>query len=239
MRHVQEQFYCADPTTYKQVLRSIRISKNSKADRAYAIGMYTNSSNVTVCQMCRKPDAFIEAPQIANFGIEMPQLNLCLCRRCAARYSQIRDVKKDEYKKRIKEAIKSLDVEEGADEYSIEINSEMCLYFTQTHIAEIQEIFRLLAEYGTPSESDEQDDDISGPLMHTTSKRDDNIVQEKKKSDVATEGQFIAYKKKFGDYEIYDNVLQPRKFKLHQVMEGHKVGDVVTYMGKQYEIIGL
>ena len=36
-RHVQEQFYCADPITYRKVLRQIRVSKNAKADRAYAI----------------------------------------------------------------------------------------------------------------------------------------------------------------------------------------------------------
>ena len=59
IRHVQEQFYCADPITYKQVWRQIRVSKNAKADRSYAIGMYTNSSNTKICQMCRKPVAFI------------------------------------------------------------------------------------------------------------------------------------------------------------------------------------
>ena len=57
--------------------------------------------------------------------------------------------------------------------------------------------------------------------------------------DVAVAGKFISYKKKFANDEIYDNVLQPNKFPLHKALEGHKVGDVVTFQGKKYEIIGL
>lgn len=57
--------------------------------------------------------------------------------------------------------------------------------------------------------------------------------------DVAVSGKFISYKKKFANDEIYDNVLQPNKFPLHKALEGHKVGDVVTFQGKEYEIIGL
>jgi len=254
VRHVQEQFYCADPTTYKKVLRQIRVSKNSKADRAYAIGMYTNASNVTICQMCRKPVAFTEVSQIANFGIEMPQLNLCLCRECAARYSQIRDVNKDEFKKKIRDAILTLDVEGYSDEYTIDFNSETALCFTQTHIAEIQEIFRLLAEYGTPSEKAVDyitDEALSGPLMHPNightdrgkiergTVSDAGVKSTDGVSDVAVAGQFISYKKKFDDYGIYDNILDPKKYDLHKALEGHRVGDVITFKGKSYEIIGV
>lgn len=169
IRHVQEQFYCADPTTYRQVLRRLRVSKNAKADRAYAIGMYTNSSNTKICQMCRKPITFIEVAQIANFGIEMPQLNLCLCRECSAKYRVIRDAHKEEFKKQIRSTILSMDVEEYSEGYSIEFNEDAVLHFTQTHIAEIQEIFRLLSEYGTPSETAYEvgyDEGVSEPLMH-------------------------------------------------------------------------
>ncbi|MDE7414988.1 MAG: hypothetical protein K2N44_01505 [Lachnospiraceae bacterium] len=84
IRHVQEQF-CADPIIYHKVLKQIQVSKNAKTDRAYAIGMYTNSSNTKICQICKRPVVFIEVDQIANFGIEMPQLNLCLCRECSAK----------------------------------------------------------------------------------------------------------------------------------------------------------
>ena len=256
IRHVQEQFYCADPITYKQVWRQIRVSKNAKADRSYAIGMYTNSSNTKICQMCRKPVAFIEVDQISNFGIEMPQLNLCLCRECSAKYHAMRDGNKEEFKKQIRAALLSIDIEEYSDDYSIQFNEDTTLYFTQTHIAEIQEILRLLAEYGAPAEEeDENEGRVGGPLMHPmrTQEADDSIAAESfnapgnigtyeaaiETEDVAVAGKFISYKKKFANDEIYDNVLQPNKFPLHKALEGHKVGDVVTFQGKEYEIIGL
>lgn len=256
IRHVQEQFYCADPITYKQVWRQIRVSKNAKADRSYAIGMYTNSSNTKICQMCRKPVAFIEVDQISNFGIEMPQLNLCLCRECSAKYHAMRDGNKEEFKKQIRAALLSIDIEEYSDDYSIQFNEDTTLYFTQTHIAEIQEILRLLAEYGAPAEeADENEGRVGGPLMHPmrTQEADDSIAAESfnvpgnigtheaatETEDVAVAGKFISYKKKFANDEIYDNVLQPNKFPLHKALEGHKVGDVVTFQGKEYEIIGL
>ena len=256
IRHVQEQFYCADPITYKQVWRQIRVSKNAKADRSYAIGMYTNSSNTKICQMCRKPVAFIEVDQISNFGIEMPQLNLCLCRECSAKYHAMRDGNKEEFKKQIRAALLSIDIEEYSDDYSIQFNEDTTLYFTQTHIAEIQEILRLLSEYGAPSEEkDEDEGNVGGPLMHPmrSQENDDSIAADSfnvpgnivttedvsEKEDVAVAGKFISYKKKFANDEIYDNVLQPNRFPLHKALEGHKVGDVVTFQGKEYEIIGL
>ena len=256
IRHVQEQFYCADPITYKQVWKQIRVSKNAKADRSYAIGMYTNSSNTKICQMCRKPVAFIEVDQISNFGIEMPQLNLCLCRECSAKYHAMRDGNKEEFKKQIRAALLSIDIEEYSDDYSIQFNEDTTLYFTQTHIAEIQEILRLLAEYGAPAEEeDENEGRVGGPLMHPmrTQEADDSIAAESfnapgnigmheaatETEDVAVAGKFISYKKKFANDEIYDNVLQPNRFPLHKALEGHKVGDVVIFQGKEYEIIGL
>lgn len=268
IKHVQEQFYCADPVTYQKVWRQIRVSKNSEADRSYAIGMYTNAGNTKICQMCKKPVAFIEVAQIANYGIEMPQLNLCLCRECSAKYSAMRDGNKDEFKKGVRAMIMALDTTSVADDYAIEFNSDMVLHFTQTHAAEIQEIFRLLAEYGTPSKDvDEVQDTATGPLMHPVRQADisrriasdrsnsfSNVsieptivaeadAKEEKREkvvvddpDVAREGCFITYKKKFGDFEIYDNVLQPKKIPLHAELEGHRVGDIITFQGKKYEI---
>lgn len=262
VRHVQEQFYCADPTRYQKVWRQIRVSKNAKADRTYAIGMYTNSSNTKICQICKKPVAFIEVPQIANFGIEMPQLNLCLCRECAARYSAIRDANKDEFKKQIRGAIMAIDTNEYAEDYSIEFNAETTLHFTQTHVAELQEIFRLLAEYGTPSqEVIEEEKTVSGPLLHPSRSLDDeprrpidmtpSIVEEvdarneeirkqdQEASDIAKEGSFITYKKRFATEDIVDNTMQPRKFPLHKAFEGHRPGDVIRFQGREYELLGV
>ena len=261
VRHVQEQFYCADPTRYQKVWRQIRVSKNAKADRSYAIGMYTNASNTKICQMCKEPTVFVEVDQIANFGIEMPQLNLCLCRNCSAKYKAIRDGRKEEFKNQIRVALLAMDVNEYSEDYSIEFSEDTVLHFTQTHIAEVQEILRLLAEYGTPADStDEEEDIVTGPLMHSV-RREESIAAERPNmisnidltpsifadadkeevSDegVAKEGCFITYKKRFSNDDIADNILQPDKFPLHKEFLGHKVGEVVSFRGKEYEIIGI
>lgn len=261
IRHVQEQFFCADPTKYQKVWRQIRVSKNSKADRSYAIGMYTNSSNTKICQICKQPVAFIEVDQIANFGIEMPQLNLCLCRDCSAKYKAMRDGNKDEFKKQIRVAIMAMDINEYSDDYSIVFNEDTVLHFTQSHLAEIQEILRLLAEYGNPSEEvKDYDDNVSGPLMHRVTNTNDEMIPAEKprtlcnlgitprivvkdcveeEDDIAKSGCFITYKNRFSNDDISENILQPEKFPLHKALVGHKVGDIVVFMGKEYEIIGI
>ena len=238
IKHVREQFFCADPITYKQVWRSIRVSKNSETDKAYAKGMYTNESNVQVCQMCKKPTAFVDVVQVANYGIEMPQLNLCLCKECSARYKMIRDTNKDSFGKQMRATILSLDVERDEDEYEIEFTPDTSLYFTQTHVAEIQEIFRLLDEYGAPvSELDsDHENTASGPLMHPVRKRE--ILEEPDGKDggrTIKAGDFVTYKR-LNDVEMYDNTVQPDRFPLHKLFVGKKVGDIVTFQGKQYEI---
>ena len=151
VRHVQEQFFCADPVKYEKVWRQIRISKDAKTDRSYTIGMYTNLGGTCICQMCKKPVEYVEVPQIANFGIEMPQLNLCLCRECAAKYRDARDKNKEAFKAAIKSSLMSAEISECAEEILLKVDEDKTLSFTQTHIAEIQEIIRLLTQYGTPS----------------------------------------------------------------------------------------
>lgn len=250
-RHVQEQFFCADPIRYKKVLRQIRVSKDHKADRSYVIGMYTNDSNAIICQMCKKSLAYAEAAQIANFGIEMPQLNLCLCRECAAKYSAVRDANRDEFKRGMREAIMAIDVMEPAEDYAIKLNAEDELHFTQTHIAELREIFRMIAEYGLPCRDEENDDDApTGYAVKTTISAVDSDpanlengtvhvdVVENLPSDVAVPGRFVSYKKKFGDYDMVDTVLD-LQYPLHKVLLGHKVGDIISFQGRSYEIIGL
>jgi len=263
LRHVQEQFYCADPITYKKVWRQIRTSKNATADRSYAIGMYTNSNNTKICQICKKPVAFIEVAQISNYGIEMPQLNLCLCRECAAKFSAIRDGNKEEFKKNIRKAIMMLDAQEYSDDYSIKLTKEVTLHLTQTHLAEIQEIFRLLDRYGTPSDhvNEEFDDNRAlnrpenkNPLEKTKSldsiKKSaeiaPSIVEEidaryeltkNTISDVAKEGCLITYKKHFDTEATVNNTLQPDRFPLHKKFEGHRPGDIIIFMGRKYELL--
>ncbi len=150
VEHVRQEFYCADPTKYEKVYRQIRTSKYPKIVRAYALGMYTNDGDVQICQICKKPTKYAEAIEIANYGIELPQLHLCLCRDCAARYKQLRDVNKEQFKDEITKAIQRIDYMLLSEDYEIALNSEESIHFTQTHIAEIKEIISLLQQYGVP-----------------------------------------------------------------------------------------
>lgn len=175
IQHVREQFFCADPIRYREVLRSIRVSKSPETVRAYAIGMYTNEGQVKLCQMCKKPSDYVDAVEIANYGIELPQMHLCLCRNCSSRYKQIRDSDKEGFKQKMKAALLGLDIEEEEDSYEIVLNSDSALYFTQTHIAEIQTLLSLIDKYGLPNDdtvSDEGMDAVTtGPLQHPARKR--------------------------------------------------------------------
>jgi hypothetical protein len=261
IRHVREQFYCADPVSYKKVWRSIRTSKSSKIDRAYAIGMYTNSSGVKICQACKQSSDNIQVDQIANYGIEMPQLNLCMCNNCAAKYKAVRDGNKDIFGDKMRNAILSLDISAYENECVIQINADLSLHFTQTHVAELQEIFRLLDEYGVPSENvdldeesrvfssllqeareETQENNTEQPVI-TETQLDNSSVQKQEQDKqakvcyVAREGCHISYKKCVGDGEIHNIIMQPDKYPLHKAFEGLRVGNVIGFMGKQYEII--
>lgn len=151
LAHVRQQFFFADPVKYEKVMRQIRTSKLQKAVRAYTVGMYINESNVNICQMCRKPAKLVNAVEIANFGIEMPQLHLSLCPECAIKYKNFRDASKEHFKSEISGAIREIDSEIVEDDYEIEIE-DTSIHFTQTHIAEVKEILNLLEEYGVPGE---------------------------------------------------------------------------------------
>ena len=61
----------------------------------------------------------------------------------------------------------------------------------------------------------------------------DNIERKYKKSEN------ITYKKKFSNDDIADNILLPDKYPLHKEFLGHKVGENVSFRGKEYEIIGI
>ena len=256
IRHVREEFFCADPITYKEVLRSIRISK-SKLARSYVTGMYTNEGRKKICQICMEPSDNIEATEIANYGMELSQMNLCLCVNCARNYKNIRDVNKEVFKKNIKYALKGIDSREIADTYDVILNDSMTLHFTQTHLMEIQILFQLLDEYGLP-QSDEYD--ISGEGMsrieqkpakiNSSSRRrrlfndeeTENILEEEVAAtdeesvfeDVIGKGSFVTYRRPNGT--LYDNEIKPEQFPLHKAFLGKKVGDEVEFMGGIYVI---
>ncbi len=178
IEHVRQQFFCADPVTYHKVLRQIRTSKSKKADRAYVTGMYLNDSHVKICQMCKKPSSQVYVTELANYGIELPQMNLCLCPNCSGRYKALRDNNKEAFKEAMKVAMLSLNIEENSDEYEIQLDSDTSLYFTETHVAEIQTILGLISEYGIPDEN--QDERIEKALLET-----DMLQKERESGQVA------------------------------------------------------
>ena len=282
-RHVYEQFYCADPVTYENVLRRIRTSKSTKTDRAYVEGMYVNSSNKCVCQICKKVTNYHETIQIANYGIEMPQLNLCLCRDCAARYkAYYLQNKNSNYNDAFRDVVLGFNTDVEDAMYTIELESDLEINFTQTHIVELQEIFDLIYRYGLPKKADEsieetvvRDEKVvekkEMPEKKDTLEKKDNytLARELKEKlsaktetsfvpsivaevdakdsaqitndsdDVAKEGSFISYKKIGPNMQIVDNIMNPKKYPLHKAMEGHRPGDVVFFLGRNYEIISV
>lgn len=121
----------------------------------------------------------------------------------------------------MKEAFLDLDVEEEEDSYEIVLNSEATLFFTQTHTAEIQELLRLIDEYGLPNDETVTDEGIP------------NTVHEEQ---VIKDGSHITYRKVQTGQSV-NAIIQAGKFPLHELMVGKKVGDVVSWMGKKYEII--
>lgn len=249
IEHVRQQFFCADPVTYKQVLRQIRVSKNPKTVRAYAMSMYMNDGNTKICQMCKQPTDQVEVTAIANFGIEIDQLNLCLCRNCAGRYKMIREANKENFKNDIKRAIRNLDIDEESEQYEIEINSETSIYFTQTHIAEIQAIFELLDEYGLPNNEKGWEETAASDHLNPQSKHsrrdllddEDEIMIKGYDGEgipSVTDGSLVEYKK-LGTGECKETTVNSKVYPLHKAFIGKNEGDVVSLNGQKYEIINI
>lgn len=200
--HVREQFFCADPIKYEPVLRKIRVTKPKKIVQTYVQGMYTNDSNVKICQMCKKPSEYVDATEIANYDIELPQLNLCLCRNCSGKYKNIREANKPEFKVRMKNAIKQIDLHDGSTEFEIGLNSETSIFFTQTHLAELKAVFNLLDEFGMPSEcvADKEENEMVEHSFHNathTETRKPRVVDFPEKSKVKH--------KKYGKGTVIEN----------------------------------
>lgn len=243
VEHVRQEFFCADPIKYEQVLRQIRVSRNPRIVRSYAMGMYTNDSGIRICQLCKGSVEQVEVTAIANYGIEMNQLNLCLCRNCAGKYKMIRDHNKDIFKVEIKNAICCLDIDDEYDdsEYELELNSESSVYFTQIHLAEIQTIFELLEEYGLPEQEFNKKE--LGPLNHPgynalDSGRYNEVAVTLKGNLVITNGSFVVYKA-LGSGEMKEATINNVAYPLHEVFIGKEQGDKIILAGKGYEIVSI
>ena len=194
IEHVRQEFFCADPVRYQKVLRQIRTSKSPKSIRAYALGMYQNESDTQICQMCRKPALYVDVTEIANYGIEMPQLNLCLCRNCSSRYKQFRDGNKERFKEEMTKALREIDVTIPSEDYEIALSSENSLFFTQTHLAEIKEILSLLEQYGIPGEDNLKEEGFNSYDKNPSYDRthDRSTEKREKQNPKTMEGEYKA-----------------------------------------------
>lgn len=230
--HVKQQFFCADPVRYEKVWRQMRTSKSSRVNRSYVAGMYVNDSNMKVCQMCKKTVQRIDATEIANYGIELPQLNLCLCKECSANYKSIRDTKKDSFKEAIKKALLLMELDDNSSEYEIQLDDNSSIHFTETHLAEIQTIFELLDEYGTPRNEYNIDITTTKELFQIEEKEHDEIME---MSSSISEGDLVTYKE-MNTFKTTDAVINTVKYQFHRYFIGKKVGDLVVVNGKKYII---
>lgn len=189
IEHVRQEFFCADPVRYQKVLRQIRTSKSPKTIRAYTLGMYINESDTQICQMCKKAAPYVDVTEIANYGIEMPQLNLCLCKNCSSRYKQFRDGSKEKFKEEMTKALRNIDIGMPAEEYEISLSSDAAIHFTQTHLAEVKEILSLLDQYGIPGKEEPETpavparDNVTGPLAHPQRERKQVYIVDHRRDD--------------------------------------------------------
>lgn len=198
-----------------------------------------------MCQMCKKPSDYVDVVEIANFGLELPQMHLCLCRNCSGRYKQLRDSDKVGFKQKMKAALLELDIEEEEDCYEIILKQDTSVCFTQTHITEMQTLLRLIDKYGLPNAESETDEGmeaiVSGPLqypMKRTVKADAKPYSTIHEDKVIKDGSSITYCK-VQTGESVDATIQAGKYPLHKLMIGKKIGDVVDLMGKRYKITNI
>lgn len=226
IERVRQQFFCADPVKYEKVWRQMRTSKSSRSNKAYVTGMYVNDSNAKVCQMCKKPVERIDATEIANYGIELPQLHLCLCKDCSANYKYIRDVNKEAFKEAIKQAILGLNLEEKSDEYEIQLNNNTSICFTETHVAEVQTIFGLISEYGIPRSDAEVKDTTIESLATGEEKTEEVIAVEETVIEEKTHDEKQEDKQNEFKQEVEEAVFMPEFMPSTQPI---KEGDLVSY----------
>lgn len=226
-RYVENQFYAADPVRYKEVVVRQRQNGNQQINRAYVKGMYTNQFGKIICQSCRRimTDKEIYAVEIANFGVEMEQLRLCLCPNCYQKYEAIKKTRSDEYKNSIKRAMENALISLREPYYKVSASVDMSLYFTQTHLAEIQNILQLLDKYGVPMKALDVVSNVENGAI-TGGKLDEIVVHD---------GEMIEYET-MDDMKTHRVELDVDRYKLHKAIDGRPIGVVFEFEGKDYRI---
>ena len=149
-KHAAEMLIYADPVTYEERIRSIRVSNHPREAKAYLSNMYRHEGNNRfkfACQLCHETCSSFEATELfLKPETELDPVNLCLCPNCAAAYRRIRA--NEDITGNIRKAFLSMndtDIE-NSDYVSISIDDDDELWFTQTHFAEIRELMKLSVE---------------------------------------------------------------------------------------------
>lgn len=147
-RHAEEMIVYAEPIRYEKLVRKVRVNYDACLQRHYLEYMYelSNQRDVFACQLCKKRVKAFDAVQLSNDDNllkQLPPFHLCLCSECAKDFRAIRG---DQTK--IKEMftyIEKLQKEDisAADIVKIPLDNHE-LWFTQTHIAEVNAILQLI-----------------------------------------------------------------------------------------------
>lgn len=226
-RYVENQFYAADPVRYKEVVVHRRQGGNQALNKSYVRGMYTNQYGKIICQGCRRiigTNEIFNAVELANYGIAMEQLHLCLCSNCYQKYEAIKKRRSKDYKESIKRAIENESIVQKKPFYEICASSDMSLFFTQIHISEIQNIFSLLDKYGLPMKP-----------IDVTLYDEGQIVGGKLDEIVVHDGEMIEYET-MSNMKKHTETLDVDRYSLHRFMAGRPIGVVFEYNGEKYRI---
>ncbi len=143
-RHIREMFRNS-PNPYVEKQHTIRVPKNPVNDTTYTTSMYQsiNNDNKCFCQMCKRmvPMRYIERNNVqVKPQYAWDQMYLSLCLNCSKDYILARN--NHAIWERFLENIEEADVTE---EETVEVEmGEKTISFTATHLAEIQEILRVI-----------------------------------------------------------------------------------------------
>ncbi len=129
------------------VLRSLHEKETKVSSLSWDISIpltmysYSDFQRQQACQMCQKPTRYFEAVQLEEAPkLELEQMHICLCPACATKFREYRrnhPTMKEFYQK-------SIDADCSQDEpIVISIGNGQDICFTQTHLAEIQQVMYL------------------------------------------------------------------------------------------------
>lgn len=160
LSHVQVEIEGAPSVKYEKKMLSTRISIEGEKNKSYLRSMYLSDcgqdKQLSACQLCHRPSFYFECVGLKKMPRkELSPLFLCLCPSCATIYRQFRGNTNTCIS--ILKSIRDLSREEidaSSDHVDIHLDDAHTLWFTQTHIAEIQEILKTIEEDdSTESES--------------------------------------------------------------------------------------